>query len=63
MQDIPHYAGGDNTLAFYIDKVEYLKDDRMEHPLETTGGEHSPHRIVVAAGQPVIGGILGVAAA
>ena len=26
---------GDNTLAFYIDKVEYLKDDRMEHPLET----------------------------
>ena len=26
---------GDNTLAFYIDKVDYLKNDRMEHPLET----------------------------
>lgn len=26
---------GDNTLAFYIDKVDYTKNDRMENPLET----------------------------
>lgn len=26
---------GDNTLAFYIDKVDYLKKDRMTNPLET----------------------------
>ena len=28
---------GDNTLAFYIDKVDYLKDDRMANPLQTIG--------------------------
>ena len=26
---------GDNTLAFYIDSVDYLKNDRMENPLES----------------------------
>ena len=26
---------GENTLAFYIDKVDYLKHDRMQNPLET----------------------------